>query len=130
MNISPLGLRSLLQKNIAEIVFARRHEKPGWQPTRRIFCTLDRNLLLSLPGRMTLNFNPPTHPPPYDAKSKNLLVVWDIFMQDWRAISLDSANVVTVIPCHTKKQQEEFWKYFSDFIQQLTPQMKQTFMNH
>ncbi len=130
MIISAGGLRQLLKQNIAEVVFPRRHEKAGWRGTRRMFCTLDRNLLQSLPGRMTLNFTPPTHPPPYPAQAYNLLVVWDIFSQDWRAIPLDNLQVVTVIPSHTRKQQEEFWKYFSEFLKTLTSQQKQAFMNY
>jgi hypothetical protein len=129
MVLSAAGLRSLLQKNIVEGVFPRRNIKEGWRPTRRIFCTLDRNLLQSLAGRLTFNFTPPTHPPPYHAQSYNLCVVYDLFWQDWRAIPLDNLQIVSVIPTHTKKQQDEFWKYFSEFLQQLTPQQKERFMN-
>lgn len=129
MILSPNGFKSLLQTNIVEAVFTRRNVKAGWSGTRRILCTLDKNLLLSLAGRMALNYNPPKYPPAYNASAYNLVVVWDLFWQDWRAIPTDSLSVVSVIPCHTKKQQDEFWKYFSDFLQQLTPPQKENFMN-
>lgn len=130
MIVSAGGLRQLLQRNVVEAVFVRRHSKPGWQDTRRILCTLDRQFLLSLPGRMTLHFTPPTQPPPYVAQAYNLMVVWDIFMQAWRAIPLDNLQVVSAIPSHTKKQQDEFWKYFSEFLKTLTADQKQRFMNY
>jgi len=129
MFLSYSGLKSLLQQNIVEALFRRRHYKPGYGPNRRIWCTLDRNFLLSLNARLTFNFNPPTHPPPYNAQGYNLLVVWDLMWQDWRAIALDSIDVVSVIPCHTKKQQEEFWQYFNASIKDMTPSQKDQFSN-
>jgi hypothetical protein len=129
MKLSADGFRQLLQSNVVEGVFTRRHEKPGWRATRRILCTLDKNLLTSLAGRVALNFANPTQPPPYPAKAYNLVVVWDLFWQDWRAIPVDALSVVTVIPSHTKAQQNSFWEYFGAYLVKLTPQQKEAFMN-
>jgi len=129
MRLSPTGFMQLLQGNVVEAQFVRRHEKAGWRHTRRILCTLDKNLLNSLAGRVALNFANPTMPPPYPARAYNLIVVWDLFWQDWRAIGGEALDVVTVIPSHTKKEQEIFWTYFSTFLSNLTPQDKKAFMN-
>ena len=128
MKLSRDGLQRLLQENAVELMFIRRHEKVGWPIGRRMLCTLDKNLLLSLPGRMSLKFRPAVHPPPYPAKAYGLLVVWDVFWQDYRAIPVDSVSVVSVIPTHTKKAQDEWWAYFSEFLGRLTPQQKEQFM--
>lgn len=129
MKVSALGFKQLLQSNVVEAAFVRRHEKAGWKPTRRILCTLDRNLLSSMAGRVALNFNNPTHPPPYPAQAYNLVVVYDLMWQDWRAVPAETLDVVTVIPSHTKAQQDQFWAYFSAFLSKLTPQNKMAFMN-
>lgn len=128
MIISAQGLKQLLQSNVAELSFIRRHEKYGWPAGRRMLCTLDRNLLLSLPGRMTLNFKVPSHPPAYPAEAYNLVCVFDLFWQNWRMIPTETTNIVTVIPSHTKKQQDEFWKYFSASLQYMSAQDKEKFM--
>jgi hypothetical protein len=128
MKLSVNGLQAMMQKSVVELVFIRRHEKQGWPLGRRMLCTLDKALLLSLPGRMTLNFRNPTHPPPYNAKAYNLVVTWDIFWQDFRAIPVDSVQVVSFFPTHTKKEQEKFWAYFSARFQNMTASDKEAFM--
>jgi len=129
MRLSPIGFQQLLQQNVVECAFIRRHQKKGWQPHRRMLCTLDKNLLNSLPGRISLNFTNPVYPPPYPAAAHKLVVVWDLFWQDWRAVPMESIDVVTVIPSHTKGQQNVFWAYFSTFLSKLSPQDKKAFMN-
>ena len=129
MRVSAIGFQQLLQQNVVEAHFVRRHKKAGWKPTRRMLCTLDRNLLNSMAGRVALNFTNPVYPPPYPAKAYNLVVVWDLFWQNWRAVPAETLDIVTVIPTHTAKQQEFFWAYFSQFLAKLSAQDKQAFMN-
>lgn len=129
MRISRTGFIQLLQQNVVEAAFIRRHDKKGWQPHRRILCTLDRNLLNSLPGRVSLNFTNPVYPPPYPTAAYNLVTTWDIMWQDWRNVPVESLDIVTVIPSHTKGQQNVFWAYFSAFLSKLSPQDKKAFMN-
>ena len=128
MKLSPDGLQAMMQKSVVELVFTRRHVKDGWPMGRRMLCTLDRKLLQSLPGRMTLNFRVPSHPPPYVAKAYNLVVTWDIFWQDYRAIPVDSVQVVSFFPTHNKKEQDKFWAYFTARFQNMSAQDKIDYM--
>ena len=128
MNLSVDGFRRLCETHVVEALFTRRHEKAGWPWGRRILCTLDRNLLLSLPGRVTLNFYVPTHPPAYIAKAFNLVVTWDIMWQAWRAIPVESLNIISALPTHTKADQGKFWTLFAARLAVMTPQEKMEFM--
>jgi hypothetical protein len=128
-NLSYVGLRQLLNSHVVELVFTRRHLKMGYSIGRRMLCTLDKNLLNSLPGKITLNFRMPTQPPAYNAKAYNLIVVWDLFWQDYRAIPVDAVNVVSAIPSRTKKEQEEYWKYHVMRFQNMSAKDKERYMN-
>lgn len=129
MRLSALGFKQLLQQNVVEAHFTRRIPKAGWRATRRMLCTLDKNLLNSMAGRVALNFNNPVHPPAYPVQAYNLTTVYDLFWQDWRNVPAETLDVVSVIPSHTKPQQDAFWAYFSTFLARLTPQDKEAFMN-
>ena len=87
-----------------------------------MLCTLDSSILNSVNGRTSLNFKPTSNPPKYNPESKNLLLVWDIFMQDWRMVSMDNCDLITSIP------NDEFWEYFNDTIRPMTIQEKNQFM--
>ena len=116
-----IGLSSLkqtLQNNVCEIKFAKRRE-----PTfRNMLCTLAQNILNSVNGRTTLNYKPPSGPPKYSPESKNLLLVWDIFMQDWRMVSMDNCDLIKTIPSN------DFWEYFNTNIYTMTVEEKNQFM--
>jgi hypothetical protein len=88
-----------------------------------MLCTLDYNLLTSTNGRLSLNFAPSSNILPYNALSKNLLPVWDIFMQDWRMVNMDDCNLITTM------NQEDFWKYFNDVLITMSPQQKMQYMD-
>ena len=66
---------------------------------------------------------PPSRGLPYDAASKNLLPVWDIFMQDWRMVGMENCQIINTIA------EEEFWKYFNDTLMQMTTSQKMAFMD-
>ena len=76
-------LLTLLMNNVCEVKFARRVFKPGAPPTRRMLCTNSFTLLNSENGRLTLNFRPTSNFQPYNPAVKNLIIVWDIFMQNY-----------------------------------------------
>lgn len=116
-----IGLSSLkqtLQGNVCEIRFAKRREASF----RTMLCTLDQSVLNSVNGRTTLNYKPPSSPPKYNPESKNLLLVWDIFMQDWRMVSMDNCDLIKAIP------RDEFWEYFNKTIYGMTVEEKNQFM--
>jgi len=128
MRLGRDALALLLLQNVAELKFRRRIEKQGFSDYRRMLCTNDRNLLMSKLGREILNYDPPKgFSLPYDPKSKNLVIVYDIFMQNFRAVNCNDVDVVSVIK--TSPDANEFWKYFNEKIFPMSVSQKATFMN-
>jgi hypothetical protein len=117
------SLKALLIENVCEVVFVRRRPKANKPPLRRMLCTLDERILNSTNGRLSLNYKPTSGLMPYNAESKNLLPVWDIFMQDWRMVSMDNCDLVTTI------KEEDFWKYFNDTLLPMSPAQKSAYMD-
>lgn len=128
MSLSITGLKSLCRSAIVEIKFVRR-TKLHIPPTRRMLCTLNVAVLNSTLGKNILNFVPPTSEPPYNAESKGLVVVWDIFRQDWRAVPVNSCELVKVFKMGNKNEQVEFWRYFDLVLNKMTTAQKRAFMN-
>jgi hypothetical protein len=124
MQVALPTLNQLLQENVREIKFVRRRPKPGSSPTRRMLCTNAATLLRSREAREALHYTPTKQPPKYNPRAKNLLIVWDIFMQAYRTISVDSCELISQIPAN-----DEFWKYFNEVLYKMTPEQKTTFMN-
>ena len=123
MTIQRTALDSLLLTNVCEIRFVRRRPKLGDGPTRRMYCTKSYEILNSINGRTTLNYAPPRGPVKVNEAADNVIVVWDILMQNYRTISMTSCDLIKQIPPN------EFWKYFNDNIYPMSPEQKYNFMN-
>lgn len=123
MRVSQNVLKTILQSNVAEVKFARRDLKPGFPPWRRMLCTNSGELLNSSKGRSVLRYTPPTQRLSYNPDMKNLVITWDIFMQDYRNITVDRCELVSLIPAN-----DAFWEYFATAVIQMTPQDKLEFM--
>lgn len=126
MNLSRSALELVLASNVAELRFKRRIRKPGYNDYRRMLCTKDQLLLLSPAGRTILNYQPPTSALKYDPSQKNLVVAWDIFLQNWRMINCDQVDVISVIQ---STPQENWWKYFEESIRPMSANEKALFNN-
>jgi len=126
VNLSPGGLSQLLNSGVAEIKFVRKRPVRNRPATRRMLATLCSPILDSELGRDILNFKPPTSSPSYNASNYNLLVVYDIFMQDWRAVPLDKTEVIRVLP---SEPVEAFWEYFFETIAKMSATQKAAFMD-
>ena len=124
MRIGLPSLARILQQNVVEIKFARRNPKPGKPPFRRMLCTNSGSLLTSTKGRMALNFKPTYQPPEYNPMQKNLIITWDIFMQNYRSINMDSCELISTIPAN-----DLFWNYFTDKLTNMTAPQKISFMD-
>lgn len=124
MKVSLPTLKSLLLNNVAEIKFFRKRLKPGAPPTRRMLCTNSLSLLNSTEGRLALNYRRAVKMPKFDPTMKNLIITWDIFMQDYRCINLQACDLIQVIPAN-----KEFWKFFNEKLAPLSAPQKITFMN-
>ncbi|NBP16779.1 hypothetical protein EBU95_20730 [bacterium] len=99
-------LDSKLLTNVIDLRFVRRRPVAGLPATRRILCTKSADLLNSVEGKIHLNYRAPGSQPNFDPTTKNLITVWDIFMQDYRNINGDAFDVINQIPAD-----ETFWKY-------------------
>lgn len=127
MKIGASTLRVLLENNVLEIKFKRRRTKPGSPSTRRMLCTNSPVILQSDVGRSTLHFKPSHKTPNYSPASKNIVIAWDIFKQDYRAISVDNCELISQMP--VSGDGTEFWEYFNTTIYPMTPAQKQAFFN-
>ena len=124
MRVNLPTLKRILLKNIAEVKFDRRRPYSEVQLTRRMLCTNDATFLNTAKAAIALNYRPPRSGPQYDADSKNLIITWDVFMQDFRTISVDNAQLISVIPANDK-----FWAYFTEKLSNMSTADKISFMN-
>jgi hypothetical protein len=127
MRVSQGQLLALLETNVLELRFYRRNQKLGWNLSRRMLVTNDKQILNSAPGMLALHFQPPTHAPAYNWRTKNLACGWDLFWQQYRMIPVESCDVVTIIPT---RPPDKFWGYFNLYLQAMSPQDKISFMNN
>ena len=124
-----LGLLSLLNNNVVELVFVRRHPKAGFPRTRRMFCTNSKALLLSISGKIALHHKAPTGAGlKYIPSMKNLVVTWDIMMQDYRQIPLEGVHVKQLHPVGNEQEIEKFWEFFRDVLSKMSAEEKISFM--
>ena len=124
MIVQRTTLDSILLSNVCDIRFVRRLPKPGYPPTRRMLCTKSYSLLNSTNGRITLNYRPPIGPVKINEAADNLIVVWDILMQDYRNVNMNQCDLVQQFPAT-----DEFWTYFNDNIYPMSGEQKLSYMN-
>lgn len=127
MKIGASTLRVLLENNVLEIKFKRRRPKPGAPSTRRMLCTNSPVILQSDAGRATLHYRSSHQTPNYSPASKNIVIAWDIFKQDYRAISVDNCELISQMP--VSGDGRDFWEYFNSTIYPMSPAQKQAFFN-
>lgn len=119
-------LKTLLQNNVCEIVFVRRRPEraPGRPEIRRMLCTISENVFMSENAIRSLNFRRPKTGRRLDEAKHNIVVVWDIFMQDYRNVSMDTCYLRQTIP-----DDDTFWKYYNDALLTMSAQQKMNFMD-
>jgi hypothetical protein len=124
MKVSLPTLKSLLLNNVAEIKFYRRRPKPGAAQTRRMLCTNSLSLLSSTEGRLALNYKRAINMPKFDPNAKDLIITWDIFMQNYRCINMSACDLIQAIPAN-----KSFWNFFNEKLARLSAAQKINFMN-
>lgn len=123
---------ALLGSHVLEAKFVRHRFKPGFPPTRRAFITNSPNILNSAKGKIILGFTGygsgivglgfnPAH--------KDLILAWDIMWQSFRLFGAEYSQIITKIPVTNDKEVADFWNYFENNIQPMTPEQKLQFMN-
>ena len=127
MRLGRTALWTLLNTNAAELRFHRRIPKAGFKDYRRMLCTNDQRLLQSTPGQRILHYTRPNGSLKYDPAAKNLIVTWDIFMQNWRMINCQDVEVIAVIK--TSPDPADFWKYFFERLANMSATQKAQFMD-
>lgn len=127
MRVSRSSLYIVLQSNVAELRFRRRIEKSGFKDYRRMLCTNDRRLLTSALGKQVLHFVPATGNLKYNPAAKNLVVAWDIFMQNYRMINCNDVELIAVIK--SSPDPMDFWKYFNERLSSMSAAQKAQFIN-
>ena len=118
------NLKSMLLSNVCEVKFARRNPKPGRPASRRMLCTNNVQLLNSVEGRTVLNYLPPRQAPAYNPNQENLIITWDILMQDFRTINCDTVDLITTLDAD-----QTFWVYINEKIAPMSAGEKMAFMN-
>jgi len=124
MKVSLATLKNLLLNNVAEIKFVRRRPKLGVPLTRRMLCTNNLPLLNSPEGRLALNYRRAIYSPKYSPTGKNLIITWDIIMQDYRCINMVACNLVNIIPAG-----KPFWEFFNKQLAGMSSEQKMRFQN-
>jgi hypothetical protein len=116
-------LYQALLNNVVEVRFVRRRQIPGLGAVRRMLCTNNSTILTSPNGRIVLNYRTPANALNYNPAQKNLIITWDILMQDFRTISLDDCEIVRQF-----QPNDEFWNFFNETIFPMSMQQKFAFM--
>ena len=116
------SLTDLLLNNVLDVKFVRRHPK-GDSVVRRMLCTKSFELLNSVNGRVVLNYKPPKKQKQLNEEKNAAVVVWDIIMQDYRVVPVDSMQVINKIAAD-----DTFWEYFNNEIYTMTLEQKKGYM--
>jgi len=124
MKIARASLQSLLLQNVAEIRFRRRTMDSIRSPYRTMLCTNSNEILYGVNGRTTLNFKPPKKAIKYIPAAKNIVLTWDLLMQEFRAVSMEDCEVINKYPAT-----DEFWKMFNEKFFIMSPEQKLLYMN-
>jgi len=79
---------------------------------------------MSPEGRIALNYRRAINRPKFNTEVKNVLITWDIFMQDYRCINMSACDLINVIPAN-----KTFWKFFNEKLALMDASQKMRFMN-
>lgn len=124
MKVQRSTLDSILLRNVCEVRFTRKIPVKDKPSTRRMWCTKSYNLLNSTNGKVSLNYRAPTKSKIINEEVNNILVVWDIFMQDYRIINMNECDLLQQIP-----DDETFWQFFNENLYIMSAEQKAAFMN-
>jgi WD40 repeat protein len=123
--IGRLELSNLLKNNVCEIVFIRRRPEraPGRPVIRKMICSNSMEILNSENGIRSLNFHLPRGPRRLDEAFHDIVVVWDILVQDYRNVSMEDCFLTNTI------SPEEFWDYYNKVLLPMSPNEKLQYMD-
>lgn len=119
-------LQRLLQNNVCDILIVRRRPEraQGRPEMRQMLCTNSMELLRSENGLRTLNYHGSLEPKKIDEGFHNVVVTWDIFMQDYRNVSMNMCYLVQKMPAD-----DSFWQFFNEKIYPMSANEKMRYMD-
>lgn len=129
MRVGRITLQGMLAQSVLDIRFTRKNPKPGKPATRRMLCSNSTAFLNSIAAKSVFGFSAPTQAPKYNATVNNLVIAYDLFMQNFRAINASNVEVINVYPTNTEESIQEFWDFFSKNLAQLSAADKDRFMD-
>lgn len=118
-------LQGLLKNNICDIFFLRRRPEraPGRPEFRQMLCTNSAEILRSENGFRHLNFRQ-AGPKQINEAIHNIVVTWDIFMQDYRNVSMEYCYLIKSIPAD-----DNFWEFYNKVLYPMSPNEKLRYMD-
>ena len=125
--------KKLTYSNVCEIVYVRRRPERAPAPPRpmirRMICAIAgintyNPILVDQKGMDVLGFRYPNgRGKKIDENEHNIVVVWDIIMQDYRNVSMEECYLRQIIP------NDAFWQYFRDTLSNLSSDQKRNFID-
>jgi hypothetical protein len=122
LKFSDSQIRKIVKKDVIEVLFKRRiwpiKFQAPWQKneTRRMLCSANWEYLKSdkqFKWKAPKGIRPRTKS---WYKKRNLIIVWDLVLRNWRMISLDDYNIVNVYKTTTKEDQANFTRYYKNLM--------------
>ena len=90
-----------------------------------MLCTNSMNFLMIPQWKVALNYNPPKNYPKFDPKKANLIITWDILMQNFRMINLEKVELIE----RYDASDEGFGPAFNEKFLPMTPAEKMKWMD-
>jgi hypothetical protein len=124
-------IKKIVLQDVIEVTFKRRiwpiKIQAPWQKKehRRMLCTSNWKYLKS--DKQFKWVAPRGIRPRSKAwyKKRNLIIVWDLILRNWRMISLDDYTLVNVYQTHTKEQQTNFSRYYKNLMKKGRNKLKE-----
>lgn len=129
MAVNRATFEQIMKHNVVEFKNVRRHPKSGAPITRRYFATNSPAILNTEFGKKVFKFKPPTKPRPYNPRLYNLVFVWDIFKQDYRAVACETVTMIQIFPVTNEKLVNKFWIHVRDKILTMSRSQRMAFFN-
>lgn len=127
-----IEFKKLAYSNVCEIVYVRRRPERAPSPPRpeirRMICAVAgintyNPILTDQQGFNVLGFHYPRTGRRLDEVKHDIVVVWDIIMQDYRNVSMEECYLRQIVP------NDAFWQYFRETLSNLSSDQKRQFID-
>ena len=123
-------LMSFMHNHVVELRFTRRHNKMGYKDTRRMVCTTNWKFLSSVFTRRIFNWNTPKSRRGVSwYKQRNLIIVWDLMVENFRIIPVTDIRFVSAYKCTSLIEKGRFILFYRRNIRTLTPTQEKKYFN-